>query len=100
MKIPNKIRIGGMELNTEFCENLNGRYAETCIGAGYIKITKSFQGLQHSESSMNNSYIHEVTHAILDTMGKTELSSDEVFVSSFAGYMTEFVYQLLDAQKE
>lgn len=89
-----------MELNTEFCENLNGKYAECCLAAGYIKITKNFQGLSQSESSMNNSYIHEVTHAILDTMGKSELSGDEVFVSSFAGYLTEFVYQLLDAQKE
>ena len=34
-------------------------------------------------------------HAILDTMGRADLSNDEAFVSSFAGFATEGIVSIL-----
>lgn len=59
------------------------------IANGYIKIAETFDGLEQSESSKENTYWHEVVHAILDTMGYGELSNDEKFVCCFAGFLTE-----------
>ena len=90
MKIPKKIRIGGQVLEVTEPEKFeDSKLGRCCLANGYIKIAKTFDGLQQSESSKLNTYWHEVLHAILDTMGRSDLSNDEVFVCSFAGFLTE-----------
>lgn len=90
MKIPCKLRIGGQLLEVEFPENIEGsKLGKCCLATGIIKIAQTFDGLKQSESSQMNTFFHEVVHAILDTMGRGDLSSDEVFVNTFAGFMTE-----------
>lgn len=41
-------------------------------------------------------FIHEIIHGILDTMGETELSSNEKFVNAFAGYLYQVIKQIKD----
>ena len=89
MEIPKKIQIGGQILETQMCEELGGKLGKCCLFNGYIKIATNIDNTKQSESSILNTYIHEVVHAILDTMGREDLSRDEVFVSSFAGFATE-----------
>ena len=38
-----------------------------------------------------NTFLHELTHTILDTMGEKELSSNEKFVSTFSSFLTEAI---------
>ena len=92
MKIPRKIRIGGQELTVECPEKLDSSKLGTCcLYAGYIKIARNCDGNPQTESSQMNTFLHETVHGILDTMGRGDLSGDEVFVNSFAGFLTEMM---------
>ncbi len=44
---------------------------------------------EQSEGSKINTFYHELTHSILDTMGEEELSKNERFVCSFAGFLAD-----------
>ena len=79
-----KFKVGGQEIRIINVDNLDGKLGECCLAAGWVKIADKFKG----ESKLNTLY-HEMTHAILDTMGRDDLSADEVFVSSFASFLTE-----------
>ena len=91
MKIPNKISVGGQEINITEVDHLQNDNLGRCyIGAGFIKIAnKVTEGLDQTESSKINTFYHELIHCILDTMGEHELSANEKFVSCFSGFLTE-----------
>lgn len=89
-KIPSKIRIGGQDISVEEIEKFDdGVLGRCCLGAGWIRIANAFNGEKHSESCKENTYYHELTHVILDTMGESELSANEKFVSCFSSFLTE-----------
>lgn len=95
MKLPSKIRIGGQELTVTLVDKFDDdKLGRCCVPSGYIKIAKTFDGLEQSESSKENTYWHEVVHAILDTMGEQELSNNEKFVCTFAGFLTECYHSM------
>ena len=90
MKIPKKIRIGGQTIEVSQLNCIDGgKLGECRLGDGFIRIAEHFNGAKQSESSKVNTYWHEVTHCILDTMGRGDLSQDETFVSCFSGFITE-----------
>lgn len=95
MELPKEVQIGGQVLETQICEELGGRLGRCCCYNGYIKIAATIDGCVQTESSMLNTYIHECVHAILDTMGRGDLSQDEAFVSTFAGFATEGIVSIL-----
>ena len=89
MKIPKSFKVGGQEMLVENVEHLEGTLGECCVGAGYIKIADVFKEKSQSQSSKENTFVHELVHSILDTMGRDDLSKDEVFVSCFSGFLAE-----------
>ena len=95
MILPKEIQIGGQVLTTEMCDELDGKLGKVNVAKGYIKVASNIDGYAQTESSMLNTYIHECIHAILDTMGREDLSEDEVFVSCFAGFATEGILSIL-----
>jgi hypothetical protein len=99
MELPKEIQIGGQVLTTQICEELGGKLGKCCCYNGYIKIATNVDGSTQTESSMLNTYIHECVHAILDTMGMDDLSGDEKFVSTFAGFATEGIVSILKQNK-
>lgn len=44
---------------------------------------------EQSKESMTNTFYHELTHSILDTMGEFDLSKNEKFVSTFSSFLNE-----------
>lgn len=91
-KIPAKFTVGGQEIIVKTVEKLRGGVlGECCISDGRIDlaITSNDGELSVSQSSMQNTFFHELVHCILDTMGEKELSSNEKFVCTFAGFLTE-----------
>ena len=90
-KIPSKITIGGHDIeirNVSRCDN--NALGECHLIEGYIEIADTFYKEQkQSESSKLNTFYHELTHCILQTMGEQELSANEKFVCCFAGFLTE-----------
>jgi len=89
--IPKSFSLGGSEINVEFVNNELG----TAVGQfnfpqNRIIISTEWKGLKCSEDYMETSFYHELTHGILDFMGKHTLSEDEEFVEGFANLLHQY----------
>lgn len=105
MKIPSKFNVGGVEITVsekEFLENQALGNSNFCDGTIFIANTS--YNIKQSKSSKENTFLHELTHLVLQASGRNELSDDEVFVSSFAGFLCEavksFKYETEDIAEE
>lgn len=92
-RIPKRFHVGGQDIevqSVDICEN-------SCVGdcwlaQGVIQIADyASRGVKQSETSKLNTFYHELTHAILRTMGETELNDNEKFVCTFSGFLTEAI---------
>lgn len=92
-RIPNKFTVGGQDINVkqvDFCENSD--LGNIILGQGEIQIANFItRGVEQSYTSKLNTFYHELTHAILKTMGEYELNSNERFVCTFSSLLTEAV---------
>lgn len=92
-KIPKSFEVGGQLIEIKkvpYC--LDNKLGLCSISEGKIFIADKFTCGREavcSETSKLNTFYHELTHSILDTMGETELSENEVFVCSFSALLTE-----------
>ena len=90
-KTPSKITLGGQEVEIRNVERCDGNAVGEChLLEGYIEIADIYnKDRKQSESSKVNTFYHELTHCILQTMGENELNNNEKFVCCFAGFLTE-----------
>lgn len=92
MKIPESITIGGVKIlvsNVPYIED--GALGKVNVAEGCIKLADEF-GHNHTRQcpdSKRNTFFHELTHAVLETMGEFELTNNEKFVSTFSSLLTE-----------
>lgn len=68
---------------------------EECLGVSEqvlcsISIATEYKGIGRNKTSIEQTLYHEVVHAILDTLGESELSSNEKFVQSFSLLLHQF----------
>lgn len=66
----------------------SARRGDCCIWDSTIKIANNYKGRPQSDGSKVNTFYHELTQLILDTMGEFELSTNEKFVSTFSSFLT------------
>ena len=98
MIIPNKIKIGGQEISVVNEERLDDNNLGTiCVAEGILRIANNFNNCQQSESSKINTFIHEIVHGVLDTMGECELSKNEKFVCTFASLLVDPIEEIIKA---
>lgn len=92
-RIPKSFTVGGQDIevkHVEICEDSG--LGNIILGQGEIQIADNVsRNIPQSETSKLNTFYHELTHAILRTMGEYELNSNEKFVCSFSGFLTEAV---------
>lgn len=101
MIIPNKIRIGGQDISVVNEERLDGNELGTiCLAEGVLKIADNFNNSKQCESSKINTFIHEVVHGVLDTMGEFELSKNEKFVCTFASFLVDTIEEIVKVNNE
>ena len=101
MKIPDKIRIGGQDISVTYEErHINNLLGEICVAEGVLKIACNFSNRQQCASSRINTFIHEIVHGILDTMGESELSGNEKFVCTFSSLLIDPIEEIVKANKE
>lgn len=101
MIIPDKIRIGGQDISVTYEErHINNLLGEICVAEGVLRIADNFNNRQQCESSKIATFIHEVVHGILDTMGETELSGNEKFVCTFSSLLIDTIEEIVKANKE
>lgn len=100
-KLPNKFTVGGQEIEVRIVDSIDGSKLGTCsVAEGAVRIAKTFNGREQSESSKLNTFCHELTHSILDTMGEHELSANERFVCSFSGFLAEAMKSFSYVEKD
>ena len=98
MVIPKKIRIGGQDISVVNKERLdNDILGEICLAEGVLQIADTFRNIKQSESSQINTFIHEIVHGILDTMGESKLSKSERFVCTFASLLVDPIEEIIKA---
>lgn len=91
-KIPNEFTVGGQDIKVQLVNRIPYNVGEACLSTGTIKIALTNGSEEINTESYNlNTFLHEVTHTILDTMGEKELSSNEKFVSTFSSFLTEAI---------
>ena len=96
MVIPKKIRIGGQDISVVNKERLdNDILGEICLAEGVLYIADTFRNIKQSESSQINTFIHEIVHGILDTMGESKLSKSERFVCTFASLLVDPIEEII-----
>ena len=98
MVIPNKIKIGGQDISVINEERLdNDILGDICIAEGILRIADNFKNSKQCQSSKITTFIHEVVHGILDTMGEFELSGNEKFVSTFSSLLVNPIEDIVKA---
>ena len=101
MIIPDKIRIGGQDIRIVKEERLDDNKLGTiCVAEGVLRIADNFNNLKQCESSKISTFIHEVVHGILDTMGESELSGNEKFVCTFSSLLIDSIEEIVKANKK
>ena len=101
MIIPDKIRIGGQEISIVNEERLDDNKLGTiCVAEGVLRIADNFNNLKQCESSKINTFIHEIVHGILDTMGESELSGNEKFVCTFSSLLIDSIEEIVKSNKK
>lgn len=96
MKIPSKIRIGGQDVEIRIVDHIEDeKLGQICMAEGKLLIADNFSTRKQSESSKANTFIHEVVHGILDTMGENELSGNEKYVSTFSSFMVDIIEEVI-----
>ena len=96
MKIPSKIRIGGQDVEIRIVDHIEDeKLGQICMAEGKLLIADNFSTRKQSESSKANTFIHEVVHGMLDTMGENDLSGNEKFVSTFSSFMVDVVEEII-----
>ena len=101
MIIPDKIRIGGQEISVVNEERLDDNKLGTiCVAEGVLRIADNFNNLKQCESSKINTFIHEIVHGILDTMGESELSGNEKFVCTFSSLLIDSIEEIVKVNKK
>ena len=99
MKIPKKIRIGGHDIIVDYVDRIpEDKLGQICLAEGKITIAKNFLDKKQSETSMVNTFLHEVTHGILDVMDD-KLSYNEKFVSTFSSFLVDVVEEIVKTNK-
>lgn len=91
--IPSSFELGGTTYKVEQVDNLleGDNVAFINFPTSTVRIANQFKGSTCSASYKEVSFYHELVHGILDTMGQSELSSDEVFVEGFANLLHQYI---------
>ena len=101
--IPPMINVGGNKLNIQLVDKIDGNnLGETSVAAGYIKIARLYNcsrgDVLQSASSREQTFYHELTHAILTVMEKRQLNDDEEFVCTFSSFLCAAMQQIIEIE--
>ena len=87
--IPKKLVVGGVDYVVKIKDVLNyNQDFGYWRPQGTIDIARGVEGDRVSESRMRTTFWHELTHAILDRMSRTDLNNDESFVNTFSAFLS------------
>ena len=90
--IPKKLKIGSVDYEVRPVEHC-GTNDDFGLwrSQGIIEIANQAGGYEVSDSKKEQTFLHELTHAILFAMGKEDLNDDESFVNTFSSFLSEAI---------
>ena len=90
--VPKKLKVGSVDYEVRLVQHCGTNdYFGLCRPQGIIEIANQAGGYDVSESKKKQTFLHELTHAILFAMGKEELNDDESFVNTFSSFLSEAI---------
>ena len=91
-KIPKKLKVGSVDYEVKIVEHCgtNDDFG-LWMSQGIIEIANQTGGYDVSESKKKQTFLHELTHAILFAMRKDDLNNDESFVNTFSSFLSESI---------
>lgn len=93
MRIPKVIKVGPKKFDVEVLLSVAGRTGLLQYhNRLYVSRTSADGRRWRTPYKMAETFWHEVTHAILDDMGESTLSSNERFVTRFAQRLNRMVH--------
>ena len=92
MKIPKKLKVGSVDYEVQLVDHC-GTNDDFGLWRpqGIIEIANQAGGYEVSKTKKMQTFLHELTHAILFAMGKEELNDDESFVNMFSSFLAEAI---------
>lgn len=84
-KLPSEVQIAGQSFTViadPAVKKIGGCCGQTHFDEGFIVIDPNLK-----PDTLGITYYHEIVHAILMTMGQSELNKDESFVDNFASLL-------------
>lgn len=104
IKIPTQFELFGQTIKVEWVEELNdksGAKGETRYRENKISLQKNNKAFTHLKSDAEVTYIHEVLHWVLNTLGEDEFNRDENRVDRLAHALHQvFVTSVYGRKKE
>lgn len=94
LTLPKKIKIGENWYSVDVAESMRERSMMGEVHYGKRSITlarKSYHGIPLKLSALHETFWHELTHAILESMGRTQLNNDENFVEEFSSRLAKAI---------
>lgn len=90
--IPKKLKVGSVDYVVKQVEHC-GTNDDFGLWRpqGIIEIANQAGGYEVSDSKKKQTFLHELTHAILFAMGKEDLNDDESFVNTFSSFLSEAI---------
>lgn len=91
--IPNYFEAGGVEFNTVIKKDSTnaGNLGHSNITNGEIVIQAENVGKDLSHSQIQNTYFHELSHMIIEMIGRNDLTTDEIFIQNLGNVIFEFL---------
>ena len=90
--IPKKLKVGSVDYEVkivEHCGDDDFGLFKCCQSV--IEISNKAGGYEVPKSRQQQTFFHELTHAILFAMRKDNLYEDESFVNTFASFLSEAI---------
>ena len=95
LEVPRKIRVGKKMYTIDILETMlkDGDMARVHYDRNRIEVGKKsgVTGRRYSRKEMNDSFWHELVHAILYDMDEHRLNKNEKFVTEFAHRLSEAI---------
>ena len=95
MKIPTTIRVGTHKYTVALVDNMPSKHTRARVYYGLRRIelgrNSNVSCKKFSDTQVTDAFWHEVTHAILNDMGRDTLNRDERFVNAFAARLTQVI---------
>ena len=94
LTLPRKIKVGDNWYSVDVAETMKERLYMGEVHYANRTITlarKSYHGTPLKLSALHETFWHELTHAILESMGETKLNNDERFVEAFSNRLAKAI---------